>query len=297
MKRLLSCYASDFKDMKVDELKNAILASEGRTILGETVVTAAPLLEGVTNAEVMSAFGADLILLNEFDVFLKKINGMKDEENPISKIKKLVGRPVGINLEPVDESANLIDEKVKLSSGRLATIDTFKEAEKLGVDFICLTGNPSTGVSNEAINNSIANAKKYYSGLILAGKMHGAGMVENLVDEKMILSFVENGADGILLPAVGTVPGINENLLSDIVRKIKSKGALVMSAIGTSQESADVDTIRLIGMSNKRIGADIHHIGDGGYGRMADPENIMALSITVRGKRHTYFKMAQSINR
>lgn len=297
MKRLLSCYASDFKDMKTDELKNAILASEGRTILGETVVTAAPLLEGVTNAEVMSAFGADLILLNEFDVFLKKINGMKDEENPISKIKNLVGRPVGINLEPVDESANLIDEKVKLSSGRLATIDTFKEAEKLGVDFICLTGNPSTGVSNEAINNSIANAKKYYSGLILAGKMHGAGMVENLVDEKMILSFVENGADGILLPAVGTVPGINENLLSDIVRKIKSKGALVMSAIGTSQESADVDTIRLIGMSNKRIGADIHHIGDGGYGRMADPENIMALSITVRGKRHTYFKMAQSINR
>ena len=297
MKRLLSCYASDFRDMKADELKNAILASEGRTILGETVVTAAPLLEGVTNAEVMSAFGADLILLNEFDVFLKKINGMKDEENPISKIKNLVGRPVGINLEPVDESANLIDEKVKLSSGRLATIDTFKEAEKLGVDFICLTGNPSTGVSNEAINNSIANAKKYYSGLILAGKMHGAGMVENLVDEKMILSFVENGADGILLPAVGTVPGINESLLSDIVRKIKSKGALVMSAIGTSQESADVDTIRLIGMSNKRIGADIHHIGDGGYGRMADPENIMALSITVRGKRHTYFKMAQSINR
>ncbi|VYU44039.1 haloacid dehalogenase-like hydrolase [Clostridium tertium] len=297
MKRLLSCYASDFRDMKADELKNAILASEGRTILGETVVTAAPLLEGVTNVEVMSAFGADLILLNEFDVFLKKINGMKDEENPISKIKNLVGRPVGINLEPVDESANLIDEKVKLSSGRLATIDTFKEAEKLGVDFICLTGNPSTGVSNEAINNSIANAKKYFSGLILAGKMHGAGMVENLVDEKMILSFVENGADGILLPAVGTVPGINENLLSDIVRKIKSKGALVMSAIGTSQESADVDTIRLIGMSNKRIGADIHHIGDGGYGRMADPENIMALSITVRGKRHTYFKMAQSINR
>ena len=45
-------------------------------------------------------------------------------------------------------------------------------------------------------------------------------------------------------------------------------------------------------MSNKRVGADIHHIGDGGYGRMADPENIRALSIAVRGKRHTYFKMA-----
>lgn len=297
MKRLLSCYASDFVNMKAEELKNAILASEGRTILGETVVTATPLLEGVTNAEVMCSFGADMILLNEFDVFEKKINGMPYEENPIKKIKYLVGRPVGINLEPVDDSVSLIDEKVNLSSGRLATINTFCEAEKLGVDFICLTGNPSTGVSNEAINKAISIAKKHYSGLIFAGKMHGAGMIENLLDEKMILSFINNGADGILLPAVGTVPGINENLLSDIVRKIKGKKALVMCAIGTSQESADEGTIRLIGMSNKRVGADIHHIGDGGYGRMADPENIMALSIAVRGKRHTYFKMAQSVNR
>lgn len=297
MKRLLSCYASDFINMKGDELKNAILASEGRTILGETVVTAAPLLEGVTNAEVMSSFGADMILLNEFDVFEKKINGMEYEENPIRKIKYLVGRPIGINLEPVDESAALIDEKVRLSSGRLSTVKTFCEAEKLGVDFICLTGNPSTGVSNEAINKCIDIAKKHYSGLVFAGKMHGAGMLENILDEKMILSFIDNGADGVLLPAVGTVPGINENLLSDIVRKIKEKKALVMCAIGTSQESADEGTIRLIGMSNKRVGADIHHIGDGGYGRMADPENIMALSIAVRGKRHTYFKMAQSVNR
>ena len=89
MKRLLSCYASDFINMKRDELKNAILASEGRTILGETVVTAAPLLDGVTNAEVMSSFGADMILLNEFDVFEKKINGMEYEENPIKKLNIL----------------------------------------------------------------------------------------------------------------------------------------------------------------------------------------------------------------
>lgn len=60
----------------------------------------------------------------------------------------------------------------------------------------------------------------------------------------MILSFINNGADGVLLPAVGTVPGINESLLSDIVRKVKEKKALVMCAIGTSQESADEGTIR-----------------------------------------------------
>lgn len=69
MKRLISCYASDIENITKDELKQAILTSEGRTILGETVVTAAPLIEGVTNAEMMATFGCDLLVLNEFDVF------------------------------------------------------------------------------------------------------------------------------------------------------------------------------------------------------------------------------------
>ena len=44
-------------------------------------------------------------------------------------------------------------------------------------------------------------------------------------------------------------------------------------------------------------GADIHHIGDTGYVGMALPENIMAYSITIRGVRHTYHRMASSPNR
>ena len=84
-KRLLSCTASDIRKMSANDLKNSIIASESRTILGETVVTAAPLFEDVTNAEVMSAFGADLLLLNEYDVFTKYINGL-DEAEPIKYI-------------------------------------------------------------------------------------------------------------------------------------------------------------------------------------------------------------------
>lgn len=42
---------------------------------------------------------------------------------------------------------------------------------------------------------------------------------------------------------------------------------------------------------------DIQHIGDAGYSGVADPENLMALSIAIRGKRHTYYRMAQSIRR
>jgi len=71
----------------------------------------------------------------------------------------------------------------------------------------------------------------------------------------------------------------------------------VVPTIGTSQESADSGTIREFALANKRVGTDIHHIGDGSYGRMPDPENILALSLAIRGKRHTYFRMGQSVLR
>ncbi|MGP1404663.1 MAG: DUF7916 family protein [Catonella sp.] len=295
-KRLLSCVASDVMSMSPADLKNAIIASEGRTILGETVVTAAPLFENITNAEVMSAFGADLLLLNEYDVFTKYISGLVEEE-PIAFIKNLTGNPVGINLEPVDENADSLETLIKLPAGRRATKEAFEEATRQGVDFILLTGNPATGVSNASIMAAIETAKKYFKGLVFAGKMHAAGLSEKILSEEAILGFVDKGADGILIPAVGTAPGINENDSAAIVAKVKEKGGITISAVGTSQESADADTIRQIGLCNKRVGFDIHHLGDGGYGRVPDPENLMALSICIRGRRHTYMKMSRSINR
>ena len=74
-------------------------------------------------------------------------------------------------------------------------------------------------------------------------------------------------------------------------------GALTITAIGTSQEGSDTATIRQIALWCKMTGTDIHHIGDSGYVGMALPENITAYSIAIRGIRHTYHRMAQSINR
>ena len=76
-----------------------------------------------------------------------------------------------------------------------------------------------------------------------------------------------------------------------------SLGCLTITAIGTSQEGADVATIRQIALMCKMTGTDIHHLGDAGYGGMALPENIQAYSIAVRGIRHTYHRMACSVNR
>ena len=112
-----------------------------------------------------------------------------------------------------------------------------------------------------------------------------------------VLAAVEAGADVILMPAVNTVPGLSEQEVTEACRYIKAHGALSLSAIGTSQEGADEGTIREIALLNKRCGIDIQHIGDAGFCGIALPENIMALSIAIRGKRHTYHKIASSINR
>ena len=70
-----------------------------------------------------------------------------------------------------------------------------------------------------------------------------------------------------------------------------------MSCIGTSQEGSDQSTIREIAIRNKICGVDIQHIGDAGYGGLAPYENIMALSIAIRGVRHTVSMCARSIVR
>lgn len=99
--------------------------------------------------------------------------------------------------------------------------------------------------------------------------MHGAGVDDPIVDIKVIRCFLEAGADIILVPAVGTVPGLDEEQLKNVIKVVHENHGLVMSAIGTSQESSDVETIRQIAILNKICGVDIQHIGDAGYGGLA----------------------------
>ena len=297
MKRLLNCTTSEMLSMNKDELKQSILASEGRTIMTETVVACPPLLGDLTNAELAVSFGSDMVLLNVFDCDHPHINGLPETDEPVKLLKKLVGRPVGCNLEPIDENAKMMENRLEISHGRHATKETFMKAKELGFDFICLTGIPGTGVSNASIENAIKLAKEYFGGMIIAGKMHSSGIDEALVDLDSIERFIDAGADIILMPAVYTVPGLSEEEVRDACKLIKSKGALSLSSIGTSQEGSDEGTIRQIALVNKRCGIDIQHIGDAGWCGIALPENIMALSIAIRGKRWTYHKIASSVNR
>lgn len=297
VKRFISSNASEILSMTAPELKQSIKASEGRVILSENVAFKESYIGDVTNAEIARSFGADLILLNGIDIFQPFVAGLDAKEDFVKELHRLVGRPIGINLEPVDSQAQMAGERLIIDEGRQASLATIQRAEELGVDFICLTGNPGTGVTNQAIIDTIRVVKENFSGLLIAGKMHASGVDEPVADLEAIAQFIEAGVDIVLAPAVGSVPGFDEQDLKRIVRLAHQKGALVMSAIGTSQESADEDIVKQMAIRNKICGVDIQHIGDSGYGCLAPVENIFAMSKALRGQRHTISMISRSINR
>ena len=308
MKRILDCQSSDFAKMTRQELLDAIAGSEGRTIACETIGSIMPMLGDITNAEFVAAMGADILLLNLFDVQNPRINGLPktEPENVIRKLKELTGRPIGINLEPVEQVLSSEDPEENMwamTGGRKATLENARKAADMGVNFIMLTGNPGVGVTNEAIEQTLRVYKEAFGDrlILAAGKMHASGILtegaENIITKNDVAAFAAAGADIILLPAPGTVPGITMEYVRELVNYAHALGLLTITAIGTSQEGADVATIRQIALMCKMTGTDIHHLGDAGYGGMALPENIQAYSIAVRGIRHTYRRMAGSINR
>jgi hypothetical protein len=300
MRRVLECRASDFANAGREELKRSIEAAEGRTVVAEVIGAFPPWHPLVTNAEIVSAFGADLVLLNLFDVNRPEVKGLDAEgDATVRRLKELIGRPIGINLEPVDAGAEAMEALSDLPQGRTATAASLERARELGFDAVCLTGNPKTGVSNRAILDAIGRARRHFGGLVIAGKMHAAGVRSDcLTDTATVEAFADAGADVVLFPAPGTVPGLGEDALRQLINAAHAKGALALTAIGTSQEGADRETIREIALAAKRAGADLQHIGDAGtVGGMCDPENLYQLSVTIRGRRHTFFRMASSVGR
>lgn len=263
-------------------------------MVAETIGAYQPLLEDVTNAEIVAAMGADLLVLNLLDVQAPVVHGLPpcDPREVIRTVQQLTGRVVGINLEPAGVPA-----------GRLATAANAAAAVEMGAQFLIVTSNPKTGVDNAATAAAIREVSDGAGpgAMVIGGRMHGSGAAAAagtaFIGDDDVRTYVEAGADVVLFPAPGTVPGITVEVLRGLIGTAHGLGALALTAIGTSQEGADVDTIRAIALAAKQAGADLHHLGDGGYSGIAVPENILRYSIAVRGVRHTYRRMALSIRR
>lgn len=307
-KRYLDCTSSEIAKMDGKRLVEAIAGSEGRVLVCETIGAVRPMLGDVTNAEFGAAMGADLLILNLFDVNEPLILGLPDTapEDTIREVKRLTGRAVGINLEPLEtdvESSVETNAEWQFTSGRAATVENARKAIEMGVDFIVLTGNPGVGVTNSAIIHTLRKFRKEFGDriMLIAGKMHAAGILsesgENIITEEDTRAFAGAGADVILMPAPGTVPGITTEYIRKLVSCAHKLGKLTITAVGTSQEGADAATIREVALMCKMTGTDLHHLGDSGYVGMALPENILEYGKVIRGVRHTYHRMASSINR
>ncbi len=315
MKRIFELTTKDIETINKKELKEIIEGSEGRTVMSESIISYTPYIREVSNLELASSFGADMLTLNTFNFekpFIFGIDGGNalfndfeklakeyesnikrnlNNKNYIKDVKKLVGRLIGVNLEPVPEGSTY-------EKGYTLSKENLEKVKYYGFDYIVITGNPNTGVNADTICRGIKLAKEILEDdtLIIAGKMHGAGS-GNIYDEETIRGFIDAGADVVLIPAPGTVPGFDLSLAKDIISMIHDNGALAMTTIGTSQEGSSKSVIEQIALNSKMAGADIQHIGDCGTFGMALPENIMTLSTTIRGIRHTYRRMAQSILR
>lgn len=136
MKCLISADTSEILGFTPAELKQSIRASEGRVVLSENITVLIPQVTDITNAEIARAFGADLILLNFLDVDHPYIHGLDETGDPVRRLRELVGRPVGINLEPVDTAAAMHEERQDVAPGRRALRESIVRAGELGADFL-----------------------------------------------------------------------------------------------------------------------------------------------------------------
>ncbi len=96
--RLISAAGDEIMKMSPMDLKESIFKSEGRVVMGQHLLFAGQgLVRGVTNSELMFAFGADMVMLNTFDLDNLDNNpglcGLSFQE-----LKAKCRRPIGIYL-------------------------------------------------------------------------------------------------------------------------------------------------------------------------------------------------------
>lgn len=299
VKRLLDAQASDLRGLSAKEKLESIKLSEGRVLVTENIGAFPPILGDVSNAELATAMGSDILLFNLFDVDKNIINGIVSDQ-PLKKVKELTNRLIGVNLEPALEIEEDDDNFWKLTKGRLATLENVQKLIDQEVDILVLTANPGTGITNTNLFNAIKKIKEKFGDkiIIASGKMHSAGSLsengENLLSEEVVIDFIKAGTDIVMIPAPGTVPGFDLENVKKYVNLIHEYDKICLTAIGTSQEGADKDTIRTIALNSKMAGTDMHHIGDSGLSPgLASPENIMTYSFAIKGKRHTFRRIAR----
>ncbi|MBE6125266.1 MAG: hypothetical protein E7186_02950 [Erysipelotrichaceae bacterium] len=306
--RLISATKSDFQKMSAMELKESIYKSESRTIMGQHLLFAGPgVVRGVTNSELMFAWGADMVMLNTID-----LDNL--DNNPglcglsLKELKERCNRPIGIYLGcPKAGSEDGGKKALYRREGMVATREHILKCKEIGADFIVLGGNPGSGTSLTDVIEATRLAKSLLGDdmIIMAGKWED-GITEKVLGDPtadydtkdIVRQLIDAGADCIDLPCPGSRGGITVEDIRTLVQFVHQykPGTLTMCFLDSSVECADEETIRQIAILMKQTGADIHAIGDGGFGGCTWPKNIYQLSVSIKGEHYTWFRMA-SVNK
>ncbi len=331
--RLISNSRSGIKDMNARELKAAIKGSEGRTVMSQTSIHGS-VLHDVTNPELAQAMGADMIMVNGYNMqpetptsghtifddgklgwtiqeYQGKETGWQNKNVRLKEIKKLIDIPIGVYLE-TSSPDSLKDQEVttygwnEVPAGRKAIPENFKRLKNEGADFVVLAGNPGSGVRYENIIEATKKCKEVVGDevMIFAGKWEDGNTEPILGDpqlgmeksKEIIKELIDAGADCITLAMPGARFGIATEEIRDLVTYIHTykPGTLALSFLDGSVEGSDEDTVRICTIESKKTGADIHAIGDAGLNGMSIPEDIYQMAITTKGRRLTWKRMAGS---
>ena len=331
VKRLLNCSPKEMLALNSWELVNAIRMSEGRTILGLARVRGPNLIQYVSVPETVAGFGADIVRFNGYDLHNPIFPGLpskdsKDDEPyrdiqvrigngwTAREVRELIGRPISVGLfgAPTIYGAKKIDSGFTDAPEQGFGIDVSISEENIrmvidqGFDTIWIAGH---GVSRADRVAAVQLTKKIAGDRIVieSGVPHGPGLLyakdvpynlREIFTPDMATELVEAGADIVQYPAVGSLPGFTPSYVGEIVDAIHKAGGLANAGIHNSQEGTDLETIKRIAIDNKTLGADMYTIGDAAFNEnMGDPEVYMALSIAIKGRRHTYRRMSESVLR
>lgn len=306
--RIIGATKSDFEKMSPMELKESIFKAESRTIMGQHLLFAGPgLVRGVTNSELMFAWGADMVMLNTID-----LDDMSN--NPglcglsLKELKARCNRPIGVYLGcPKAGSEDGGKKALYRREGMVATREHILKCREIGADFIVLGGNPGSGTSLTDVISCTRMARELLGDdmLIMAGKWED-GINEKVLGDptadydakEVIRQLIDAGADCIDLPCPGSRGGITVEDIRSLVQYVHTykPGTLTMCFLNSSVECTDEDTIRQVAILMKQTGADIHAIGDGGFSGCSWPKNVYQLSVSIKGEHYTWFRMA-SVNK
>lgn len=280
MQRILNCRTHDFaKPAAASELVQAIVASEGRVIMAEVAAGASPLYGEVTNGELLCAFGCDLLLVKGMNCRTQAIQGCEN----FAHFKALTGRLIGVSMEVLADPS--LDDPRACNLSNLALLQA--------ADFYCLTAYDKPGVTAERVIDALRQVRAMTDKMILVAKFYASGLAE----PQEYARYVLEGADGVIIPAPASCRGASEEKVACALEAVQAVGGVGITTLSSSQEGADEDTVRQIALASKRCGADMYNFGDAGVAGMADPQALYAFSMAVRGRRHTWVRMAASLAR